>query len=54
MKYILCELEFADETGSMMIAQADNDNLEVRIRFFANLFNEQPSGSSVIVDYVSP
>lgn len=54
VKYVLCEMEFADETGSMYIAQTDNDELEVRIRFFANLFNEQPSGSAVITNYVSP
>lgn len=54
VKYVLAEMEFADETGSMYIAQTDQDELEVRIRFFANLFNEQASGSSAIEDYVSP
>lgn len=53
-KYVLTEMQFADETGSMYIAAAENDQLEVRIRFFANLFNSKPCGSSVVQDYVSP
>jgi hypothetical protein len=53
-KYVLAEMEFADETGSMYIAQTDNDQLEVRIRFFANLFNAKARGCAVISDYVSP
>ncbi len=53
-KYVLSEMQFADDTGSMYIAQAENDQLEVRIRFFANLFNSKAAGSSVIRDYVSP
>lgn len=52
--YVLCELEFADETGSMYIAQISADQLEVRIRLFANLFIEQPSADSVGYNYVSP
>lgn len=53
-KYVLAEMEFADETGSMYIAQTENDELEVRIRFFANLFNEMASGSTVLTSYISP
>ena len=53
-KYVLCELEFADETGSMYIAQTSADQLEVRIRLFANLFNAKAPGSGVISNYVSP
>jgi hypothetical protein len=53
-KYVLTEMQFADETGSMYIAAAENDALEVRIRFFANLFNAKAAGSSVIQSYVSP
>ncbi len=53
-KYVLTEMAFADETGSMYIAQAENDALEVRVRFFANLFNAKASGSSVVAQYVSP
>lgn len=52
--YVLAEMEFADETGSMYIAQTSADSLEVRVRFFTNLFNEQPSASSVMSGYVSP
>lgn len=52
--YVLCELEFADETGSMYIAQTGVDQLEVRVRYFANLFPEKPSGNGVLVNYVSP
>lgn len=53
-KYVLAELAFADETGSMYIAAAENDQLEVRIRFFANLFNAKAAGSAVLTEYVSP
>lgn len=52
--YVLAEMEFADETGSMYIAQTSTDALEVRIRFFANLFNEQPSACAVLKSYISP
>lgn len=54
VKYVLAEMEFADETGSMYIAQTDTDELEVRIRFFANLFNEMPAGCAVLQDYIAP
>ncbi len=53
-KYVLSEMQFADDTGSMYIAQSENDQLEVRIRFFANLFNAKAAGSSVVTGYTSP
>lgn len=52
--YVLCEMEFADETGSMMIAQTSADAFEVRVRYFANLFNEMPAGCAVLKSYISP
>jgi hypothetical protein len=52
--YELCAMEFADETGSMYIAQTDTDSLEVRIRHFANLFNEQPAACAVLSGYIAP
>ena len=52
--YELCAMEFADETGSMYIAQTDADSLEVRIRHFANLFNEQPAACAVLSGYAAP
>lgn len=52
--YVLAEMEFADETGSMYIAQTSQDALEVRVRFFTNLFNEQPSACAVLKNYTSP
>jgi hypothetical protein len=52
--YVLCELEFADETGSMYIAQTSADLFEVRIRFFNQLFNEKPSANASLNTYVSP
>lgn len=52
--YVLAEMEFADETGSMYIAQTSADSFEVRVRFFMNLFNEQPSASAVLKSYTSP
>lgn len=53
-KYVLAEMAFADETGSMYIAASENDQLEVRIRFFANLFNAKAAGSAVVTEYISP
>lgn len=52
--YVLAEMEFADETGTMYIAQAGADALEVRIRFFMNLFNEQPNAQFLIKGLLSP
>lgn len=53
-KYVLAEMEFADETGSMYIAQTSADQLETRIRFFANLFNEKAAATGVLQNYISP
>lgn len=53
-KYVLAEMEFADETGSMYISQPSADQLEVRVRFFANLFNEKASATTVLKNYISP
>ena len=53
-KYILAEMDFADETGSMMIAQTDTDAFEVRVRNFLTLFPEKPAGSGRLKNYVSP
>jgi len=52
--YVLAEMEFADETGSMYIAQTSTDAFEVRVRFFTNLFNEQPSACAAVTNYTSP
>lgn len=52
--YELVAMEFADETGSMYIAQTDADQLEVRVRHFTNLFNEQPAACAVLTGYSSP
>lgn len=53
-KYVLSELEWADETGSMMIAQTGADAFEVRLRFFFNMFNEKPAAMAVLYNYSSP
>lgn len=53
-KYVLSEMEFADETGSMYIAQTSADSFETRIRLFANMFNEKASASVVLSNYLSP
>lgn len=52
--YVLAEMEFADETGSMYIAQVSADQFEVRIRYFSNMFAEQPSANTSIKNYISP
>jgi hypothetical protein len=53
-KYVLCEMEFSDEQGTMYIAQTGADSFEVRIRHFFNLFNSHAAASGVLVDYVAP
>lgn len=53
-KYVLSELEWADETGSYMIAQTSADQFEIRLRHLANLFCEKPSANAVLRNYVSP
>lgn len=53
-QYVLADLEFADETGSMYIAQTSADQFEVRVRYFAQLFNEQPSAQAVVQEYLAP
>lgn len=53
-KMILCEMEFADESGSMYIPQTSADSFEVRVRHFFNLFNAKASASGVLTNYVSP
>jgi hypothetical protein len=53
-KYVLCEMEFADETGSMAIAQTGADQFELRCRFFADLFNEFPASCAAGLNYISP
>lgn len=52
--YVLCELEFSDEWGSMYIPQSDADSFEVRLRHFTNLFNEQPGACAALKNYLSP
>lgn len=52
--YVLAEMEFADETGSMYIAQTSADALEVRVRMFMNMFNEQPNAQFRLTGYTSP
>lgn len=52
--YVLAEMKFADETGSMYIAQNGADALEVRVRLFNQLFNEKPSACGVLTGYTSP
>lgn len=53
-KYVLAELEWADETGSYLIAQTGADAFEARLRLFANLFLEKPSASGCLQNYISP
>lgn len=53
-KYVLSELEWADETGSYFIAQTGADAFEARLRLFANMFLEKPSASGCLQNYISP
>lgn len=52
--YVLKELAWADETGAPYIAQTGTDQFEMRLRYFTNLFNEQPASCAVLKSYVSP
>jgi hypothetical protein len=54
VKYVLSELEWASETGSELIVQTSSDLFEVRLRLFANLFNEFPASCAVLRNYISP
>jgi hypothetical protein len=53
-KYVLSELEWADETGSYMIAQTGTDAFEVRLRLFANMFPEKPTNMARLHNFISP
>ena len=53
-KYVLAELEWADETGTYLIAQNGADAFEARLRLFFNLFPEKPSGQVLLGTYISP
>jgi hypothetical protein len=53
-KYVLTEMEFSDEWGSMYIPDGNVDQFEVRLRLFANFFNAKPSGTGCYKNYVSP
>ncbi len=52
--YVLKELAFADETGAPYIAQTGTDQFEMRLRYFTNLFNEQPASCGVLKTFISP
>lgn len=53
-KYVLAELEWADETGTYLIAQTSADAFEARLRLFFNMFCEKPSAQVLLGTYVSP
>ncbi len=54
-KYVLGkELQWADETGSVMIAQNGVDSFELRLRLWANYFYEKPSAWARLYNYISP
>ena len=53
-KYVLCELEWASETGEYLISQSGSDSFEARLRLFANMFPEKPSSMGRLLGYISP
>lgn len=53
-KYVLSELEWADETGTYLIAQTSADAFEARLRLFFNMFCEKPSAQVALKNYISP
>lgn len=52
--HVLEEMTVAEETGSSMLAVPGVDAFEVRLRYFANMFNKQPSACAVVRNYISP
>lgn len=53
-KYVLRDLEWANESGSDLIAQVSADAYEARLRLFANIFAEKPSANAALRNYISP
>lgn len=53
-KYVLAELEWADETGTFLIAQTSSDSFEARLRLFFDFFCEKPSAEARLRNYISP
>lgn len=53
-KFVMCELEWADETGTYLLAQTSADSFEARLRLFANIFCEKPSAQAALSTYISP
>lgn len=52
-KYVLCEMEWADESTELIPLQGV-DGYEARLRLFANVFDEKPSAQGRLVGYTSP
>ncbi len=52
--HVLADMEFADESGAMMIAQTDTDAYEVRVRYFNNFYNAGPNSDAVLKNWTSP
>lgn len=53
-KYVLSDMEVAEETGSALIADLDRDRFEMRIRLFMNLWCDRPPNQFRIKNYISP
>lgn len=53
-KFVLSNLEIADESGSEMIAQVGADAFELRLRLFYDFFCEKPIAQSRLRNYISP
>lgn len=53
-KYVLSELEWADETGTYLIAQTSADSFEARLRLFFDFFCEKPSAQARGRNYIAP
>ena len=53
-KYVLSELEWANESGSEFIPVSDVDSYELRLRLWYNFFPEKPAANARLRNYVSP
>jgi hypothetical protein len=53
-KYVLCEMEWADESGSNLLPQSSSDSFEVRLRLFFDMFCEKPSAQVALTSFISP
>lgn len=53
-KYVLADLEWADESGAPLIVQTSNDSYELRLRLWFNIFPNKPASNARLHNFISP